>query len=492
MNDTNFNLAKLIRSDCTVVCPNGKILTAEKIHTLKNFYKKKIYEKLNGETVGKTAIIWSNNLDVVIPAITALWELGAAISIYDYDQELIDHPTFKNFYTHIDLIIGPPSVDHCFIDKPHLPALETILSETSWVLEKLDVEPEWIPTVDEFPDVEYTLNKPITKDTLAVVTHANGSTGDVNMIEISHFQAYQTVIDAIALYDFSENDCVMHFKTFWHGSLFLHHGVPGLASTKNHVWFMQQSKKSPTELVQDIVKLCKQYQITKVLLPYDWTNLLSECIGDLSNTSVHTIFSPTPEFMKQIFEKVNPKKIYNSFGSTGVGTVAISETDKNNLENYNPQKFDILNKSVDIKINKYSFDCKHATDIYWRTVNDRIEIVNDALFYKGRNSIIVMDDQEIDITELENFLKNYLPYNQYILVPDFKLNCFYLAFSTNRQPEIKSLDEINTEIRNHFNKSASIKKLNKVVFSSQGMRNSIPLLIWLFQNQKVDDALYLK
>jgi hypothetical protein len=490
MINTNFNLAKLIRPDCTVVCPNGKILTAEKIHVLKNFYKKQIYEKLNGETVGKTAIIWSNNLDVVVPAITALWELGIAISIYDYDRELIDHPTFKNFYTHIDLVIGPPSVDHCFIDKPHVPALEIILSEHQWV-QGIDEEPLWQPTIEEFPDVEYTLNKPITKDTLAIVTHANGSTGDVRMIEISHFQAYQTVKDAITLYDFSEDDCFLHIKTFYHGSLFLHHALPGLMITKNHVWTMHRPK-SVTESVQDIIELCKKYQITKVLLPYNWINSLVECTGNLSNTSIHTIIGPTSELMKQIFEKVNPKKIYNSFGSTGVGTVAISVTDTNNLKNYNPQKFDILNKLVDIKINKYSFDCKHATDTDWRTVNDRIEIVDDVLIYNGRNSTIVIDDQEIDAIELDKFLKNYLPHNQFILVPDYSANCFYLAFSTNRQPEIKSLDEINVQINNHFNKNAFIKKLNKVVFSSQGMYSSIPLLLWLFQNQEVDDALYLK
>jgi hypothetical protein len=72
----SFNLADLIRKDCYIVCPNGRTVSSEYLRTLKNFYKQKIYQGLDGKTVGRVVVIWSNSLDVILPAVQAVWELG--------------------------------------------------------------------------------------------------------------------------------------------------------------------------------------------------------------------------------------------------------------------------------------------------------------------------------------------------------------------------------------------------------------------------------
>jgi len=236
------NLVDYIRSDCSIVLPNGKMIHPHEIQTYKNFYKREIYTKLNGNTVGKVVLIWSNNLDVILPAIKAIWELGAAISVHDFSLNVVAHPLFANFYKHIDVIIGPPLPDSVLLDLPRIYALETKMSYPEYA----DGQPaQEIFQLDStlYPDVTYQLNDTVSGDTVCCITHSSGTTGEPKIIKTTHNTAIDLVQENIKLFEFCSTDRVLHHKTLHHGSLFLNYAIPAFVTTNQHYWTVQKSRR---------------------------------------------------------------------------------------------------------------------------------------------------------------------------------------------------------------------------------------------------------
>jgi hypothetical protein len=480
-----MNLVNYINTDCYIVLPNEKIVDSKQISVLKNFYKQEIYKKTNGKTVGKIVLIWSNNLDVILPAIKAIWELGCAISVHDFSLEIVSHPAFKNFYSYIDIIIGPPLSDVVLPELPHIPALETKMSYIDYECTRLE-SPVWQINSEDYPDKEYQLDHPISGDTICCVTHTSGTTGDPKIIKTSHYSAIKLVNENIKIFKFTENDKILHHKTLHHGSLFLNYAIPGFVSTKHHVWVIQKQAESNIDFIQRCTDLCETNQITKWLIPYRNISLLGLNTvknSDLSKTSLITVMGPTVNELKTIFQKHHPLKVYNNFGCTEIGTIAVSETNQHNINNYNPTMFTEFNSLLDIEIHSNYFCVKYKHSDDWKKIGDIIDISNKKLKWHGRNIYLQFGVEKIQINKIEQWVKKYLNSSEFSLVPDFDLNKLYLAVFNKKFDEL--LSKINTEIQlTDYLKECRFSKISYIEFKTifQGIKPSQPVLLYYFRS----------
>jgi hypothetical protein len=480
-----MNLADYINPECYIVLPNGKVVDKEQISVLKNFYKEEIYKKTNGKTVGKIVLIWSNNVDVILPAIQAIWELGCAISVHDFSLEIVSHPAFKNFYNHIDIIIGPPIADAVLPELPHIPALETKMSFIDYEHDQQE-STIWQLDPNKYPDKEYCLDQPISGETICCVSHTSGTTGDPKIIEISHYSAIQLVKENIRIFKFSNEDRVLHHKTLHHGSLFLNYAVPGFVSTKHHNWVTQKHNESVTEFMQRCVNLCEDFHITKWLIPYRNISLLSSNSvknSDLSKTSLITVMGPSTNELKVIFQKHHPLVVYNNFGCTEVGTIAVSETDQHTIENYDSTVFTEFNSLLDLEIHPTYFRVKYKHTSDWKKIGDIVDLSNKKLKWHGRNTYLEFDGEKIHISKIELWLRKYLNSSEFSLVPDFDRNELYLAVFNEKS--VQMLNNINTEIESvgHL-KKCKFSKISHIKFEEvfQGIKPSQPVLLYYFRN----------
>jgi hypothetical protein len=412
------NLVDYIRPDCCIVLPNQETVYPEEINTYKNFYKKEIYEKLQGKTVGKVALIWSNNLDVILPAIKAIWELGLSISVHDFTLDVVTHPAFKNFYKHIDIIIGPPMANHVLENLPHINALEIKMDYLAYAQ---NLKPNKIFMLDpaEYPDVEYNLDKPIDHNTICCVTHTSGTTGHPKIIGTTHQNAINLVKENIKLFDFSNQDLVLHYKTLHHGSLFLNYAIPAFVTTNHHRWVIQKENEDIVQFVDSCMSICCNEKITK-WLPAN-SNIKTMAGNqvksyDLSHSDIITVAGPSSADMKNIFKKHNPKTVYNNFGCTEIGTIAISKTCISTLDNYQPNKFNIFNELVDLEILPNFFKAKFKNDMEWKNIGDIVTMKDGEFIWHGRNTFLIFKDRQIKTSEIDNWLKGYLNSSAYSLV----------------------------------------------------------------------------
>lgn len=483
------NLVDYIKSDCFIVLPNQQILYPEEINTYKNFYKKEIYEKLQGKTVGKVALIWSNNLDVILPALKAIWELGLAISVHDFRLNVVTHPAFKNFYRHIDIIIGPPESSYVLDNLPHINALETKMNYPAYS-KNLDPEEVFLLEPTQYPDVEYKLDKAIDKHTICCVTHSSGTTGEPKIIGTTHETAINLVNENIKMFGFFDQDRVLHYKTLHHGSLFLNYAIPAFFATNHHRWVIAKASEDPVQFAKTCMSICHSEKITKWMPDYQSVkNMALDKMEsyDLSNTDVITVIGPSSFEMKKIFEKHKPKTVYNNFGCTEIGTIAISKTQTSNLDSYEPRKFNIFNQLVDLEIFPNFFKAKFKNDKEWKTVGDIVSMSNGEFFYHGRNTFLFFDGQQVNISEIDKWLKNYLNSTAFALVPDFERNCMYLAIFDHSLKHI-TLESLNQDLAQTSNLNACwISKLQFVEFDTVllGIKPSQPVLLSYFRGIEI-------
>lgn len=484
------NLSNLFRPDCVIYCPNGRVVSSEYLHTLTNVYKKNLYEKLNGKTVGKVGLIWSNQLDVILPCIKAMWQMGCVVSVHDYQEKIATHPAFTNFYKHVDFVVGTPYAQEILPHLPHLPAPETELEYLSYI----NQQPEnslYHFLASDFPDVEYVLDQPLTGNSVAVVSHTSGTTGDPKIFGISHCDAINLVKENIDIFNFKEDDRVGHLKTLHHGSLFLNYAIPAFATSKHHYWFLETYKPifESKEFLQASMQFCYDNRLTKMLIHYPFlseNNFDNITPLDVNVTELITIVGPEPHLMNKLFDTFNPACIYNNFGCTEIGSVAVSRTTKENLNNYSPIKFSRINSLIDIKPQSHSFLIKYKTDTNWKEIGDIIEINDDGLNYYGRNTQINIDDTLFDIGKITRFLTTDIQLSNFSLVPDFTLGQLYLAFYQTYEHKKYPLDLINSQLSTAFGPKLTISKvccfnLNQIF---NGMKPSQPLLLYAFRNQE--------
>lgn len=478
------NLVDYIRSDCSIVLPNGQTLYPHEIQAYKNFYKKELYTKLQGNTVGKVVLIWSNNLDVILPAIKAIWELGAAISVHDFSINVVTHPLFKNFYRHIDLIIGTPEAKLVLPNLPHINALETKMSYPSYA----DGQPEQeIFPLDYtlYTDVDYQLNDIVSDDTICCVTHTSGTTGEPKIVKTTHRVAIDLVQENIKLFEFHSNDRVLHHKTLHHGSLFLNYAVPAFITTNQHYWTVQKTNESVVAFMERCLNLCHEEKLSKWLIPYRYISELGHpniksC--NISFTSLITAVGPSQHEMKSIFSKHNPAAVYNNFGCSELGTLAISKTQLDNIDEYAPNKFTKINSLIDWEVFPTFFKAKFNIETEWKTIGDIVKFSDGIFFWEGRNTSLTFNQQKVPVSALEQWCRTYLKTFAFSLVPDFEINSVYIALF-DRNVTV-TLDELNQAIQSSDKfKDCFFSKLDYIEFKDviQGIKPSQPVLLSYFR-----------
>jgi hypothetical protein len=480
-----MNIVNYIRPTCQITLPNGNVVSSDEILVLKNFYKKEIYEKLNGRTIGKVILIWSNNLDVILPAIKAIWELGCAISVHDFSIDVVSHPLFKDFYNHIDLIIGPPIADDVLPNLPHVNALETKMSYVDYENNRTE-EPVYKINPENYPSIDYKLDSVVDGDTVCCVTHSSGTTGVPKIIKIDHKTAIELVKENIKIFNFSSLDRVLHYKTLHHGSLFLNYAVPAFFTTDNHYWIVQKTHETVNEFMNRSLDLCVTEKLTKWLIPY--RNISNLSLGELKkqslpNISLITVMGPSESEMKTIFEKYNPTAVYNNFGCTEIGTIAVSVTNSENIDDYRPHVFNHFNSLLDLQVCEENFRVKYKSDRDWKVIGDIISIDNSVLVWHGRNSSLTFNGIKTRISSINAWIKNYLQSQHFALVPDFDINQLYLAVFDDKYKNLTA-NEINSTLSlSDELKHCVLSKVDFIEFEKvyQGIKPSQPVLLFYFR-----------
>lgn len=489
MKQPACNLADIIRDDCVIHCPNGKTVSADYIKVLTNVYKKNIYEQLDQKTVGKVGLIWSNKLDTVLPCIKAMWKLGCVVSVHDYREEIVRHPAFKSFYSHIDFVVGTPDSYEIFPDLPHIPAPETQLEFLAYITEKPEKEIHQF-SQEDFPDIEYKLDKTLDSECLAVVSHTSGTTGYPKIFGISHHDAINLVYENVKIFNFNQNDRIGHFKTLHHGSLFLNFALPAFAQCSEHFWFIDDKKTfvDSNRRLSAAMQFCADNNLTKFMIHYpfflnDHHLRLSDPI-DVSETNIISTISPSESFMRNFFQKFNPASVYNNFGCTEIGTIAVSQTTRQNLSSYRPNRFDVINGIIDINPGESSFWVKYKTQKKWREIGDVIALVDNGLIFHGRNNKIKLHGKNYEISAINDALQK-IGCKNFSLVPDFENHMLYLAFFRQTEYDEFSMQYVNNELAKLFDHLPIISKSNCFTIDTvmQGIKPSQPLLIYAFRNQ---------
>lgn len=473
------NLVDFIRSDCSIVLLDGRVLEPHDIENCKNYYKKAIHKCLQGNTVGKVALIWTNDLDVILPAIKAMWELGVAISVHDFNLKVVTHPMFKNFYSHIDLIIGGGlDSDQVLQNIPHI---KPIRNSKGYVFSENNLLEDVVP------------NKPVTGETICCVTHTSGTTGEPKIVATSHQTAIELVQENIRLFEFKSTDCVLHHKTLHHGSLFLNYAIPAFCTTNQHVWVssdLVHNRQDWLIFLQECAQKCQDLKITKWLLPY---RLISDLASpdiesyDLSQTSLITVVGPSPGEMQIIFDRHQPRAVYNNFGCTEIGTLVVSKTQKDSIEQYSPTQFTNFNQLVDWEIHSSFFKCKFKIDKEWQSIGDIIEISNGTLFWHGRNIELTFNNKKIKVSAIQQWTTQYLKTTAFSLVADFDLNRLYLAIF-DKSLDYVTIDSINCELKKFSGlEDCAFDKLQLINFEdvAMGIKPSQPVLLWYFRGLPV-------
>lgn len=460
MNLNITNVVELIRDDC-VIGHKNQVFGVNDIENFKKFLKNKIYHRFQGKTVNKTVIIWSNNLTVILPAVKAIWELGANVAVHDINVGYTNHPEFKNFYNFLDLIIREPVGYDPFPDK-------------------LSIDVGKYDKNISYNDHDCAPNQPVTLDTVAVKTHSSGTTGTPKIIDITHKDAIRIVNNVIKIFNFDHTDRVLHYKTLHHGSLFLNYAIPAFATSSQH-WWITNPFKNQREFLTSVLSMIEKEKITKFLIPYNWVRELPSLESvDLSGLSIITVQGPTSSEIEEIFNKFNPLKVINNFGCTEVGTMFISITNKSNLFNYNPNRFDLVIDQLEYQIEPTFLKVRYP-DMPWQILADCFVKENNILWWRGRSISITVDNTQIDFSRLTPFLENYYGTIKFSIVPDFEKNKLYLAVYDQKIPI--DLAQINSVIADHLGEKYKVSQISyvdpgKINF---GMKPSAPLLLYMFR-----------
>jgi hypothetical protein len=266
----------------------------------------------------------------------------------------------------------------------------------------------------------------------------------------------------------------------------LNYAIPGFVSTKHHIWATKKQNESVTEFMQRCVNLCEDFFVTKWLIPYKNISLLcsdSVANSDLSKTSLITVMGPNTHDLKVIFQKHHPLVVYNNFGCTEVGTIAVSETDQHTIENYDPTVFTEFNSLLDLEIQSTYFQVKYKHTNDWKKIGDIIDVSNKKLKWHGRNTYLEFGGEKIHISKIEFWLRKYLNSSEFSLVPDFDRNELYLAVFNEKS--VQDLNNLNIEIESvEYLKKCKFSKISYIKFEKvfQGIKPSQPVLLYYFRN----------
>ena len=475
------NIAEYFRKDITIVLPNGRTVSSDYLKTLKNFYKQQLYTKLDGKTVGKSVFIGgTNNFDVIVPAVQAIWELGANIAVHEFSYDLWNHPDFAGYFDHISALIAPPDLDQVMPHIPHIPAHETVCSLMDYKYDRPE-QPVWQLQSEDYPDTDYELDQPTGLHTPCMVSFSASSyAGELTAID--HGTVIDMVHEQIRLGDFNQHDRVLHFKTLHHSSMFLNFGVPALITTSVHYYTMQKRSQNQLTHLESCMRLCQEHGLTKYLVPYDNIKLLAASAVDdvdLPQTSLFTIIGPSSDEMVEILKRFNLKDVYVNFGCYEIGAIAYSITNKNNMQDYSPHKFTYVNQLIDLEPELYCFRVKYKKNTQWNYASDVVELSSGQFHWHKRNTVFEFGHAPVDLTQVTKYLQQTFNTTDFFLVPDYKYQNLYLAWYDLNVD--LSLSDINREMQTKF-PGCQVHKMKQISITTESKPN-IPMLLHIFRKR---------
>lgn len=474
-----INASEIIGLDYTII-HGENIYGSKDIDKAAAYYKQSLYETFQGKTVGKVIHLWTNEFFHIVAALKASWELGCTIFAADYNPGYFQIPEFKNFHDFIDVVIGHkdthvnPSKDVC-PNKPHI------------YIEHWDRELS--------SKTDYVLDQALDHNTPAVITHTSGTTGFPKLRYFSHQQVINIAQFEREMNQIDSSDVGMHIKTLHHGSLFLNFALPLLTVCKTHHCIHNYhvrdniTSTDPRLFLQYQLEYAVKNNITKFMIPYNWIRFLPEVepIDLEQKVSIHTIVGPPNDEMRIILEKFNPKNVTNMWGCTEVGSVFHSVTDKQNVESYNPNHFEIVNPYIDYTINPDHLLLKWKTDSEWNKIADKFVQHDQYLQWLGRTSTININDHAVSISRLKDFIEQKFDTVHFAIVPDYELNLLYLAVFDQR---LEDLDQINHQVVTELGHDYKLSQIVKCDYGKHlhGMKPSQPLLLYMFRNRQSQHA----
>jgi len=237
--------------------------------------------------------------------------------------------------------------------------------------------------------------------------------------------------------------------------------------------------------MEKCLNLCRTEKISKWLIPYRYISELSRSTiapCDISSTSLITAVGPSRNEMQLIFNNHHPAAIYNNFGCTELGTLAISKTQHNTISEYAPDRFTIINELIDWEIFPTFFKAKFKTENDWKIIGDIVKFSNGVFFWEGRNTVLTFNQHQIKVSDIEKWVRTYLKTSSFSLVPDFEFNLLYIAiFDKNLNTTLNDLNQ-DLQLTNKF-KSCFFSKLDFIEFKDivQGIKPSQPVLLSYFR-----------
>ena len=461
-------LHDMIRPDVTIYQAHKDLqFDADYLENLENFLMPRIYEACEGRTVGKTCVIWSNDLPLILPSLRAAWKLGMAVAVHDINVGYTDHPAFKDFYDFLDLIVVPDEATNSFFQDKKIVGCRNFDPAT------------------RYPKIDPVLDRPIDANTVAVRTHSSGTTGFPKIIDITHDTARGIVEHVVKLFQFDASDRPLHLKTLHHGSLFLNYALPLLTVCRDHYWIATPKGVSKSVITHQCLQVCSEKKLTAWLVPQGLIDRIVDCAAvscpDLSLISIKGV---AKDNLEVLLRKFRIKQFCNLWGCTEIGAMFLSKTSLANLVDYNPNRFDIRNDFVDHEIHDDFVKARHRSSDTWHIIGDRFMEVDDGhiLWWLGRTTHLNIDEQIVDVNVLCQTLTDFYHTANFVVVPDFEMNQLYLAVFDEQIPV--HAQQINDTISPVLGSGYRVAMVTRVPESTIdfGMKPPQPLLLYMFRN----------
>lgn len=465
------NASDLIRSDLTLHgLSNRKTYTSKEIDNATNFLKQQIVKSLNGDTLNKLIYIDTNDFFIVVCGLKAAWSLGCGIFVNDNNPRVRELPYFQEFYKQIHLTILPHT------SSTSITTLTKCISFGDYDSTKLYTETE---NVEFDPD-----------NTTAYAVTSSGTINDPRLIKHTHTQTL-AVSNLLASYmNADESSRPFHFKTLHHSSLFVSFGLPLLSKCSTHWYgdfnnYWNFTEFSEIQRMEWLLNTLKSYKLTHFLCPYNWIRHMVNIQSiDFENlVTLLTINGNTDTEMIDLFKRFNPKQVINNFGCSEIGTMFLSKTTKDNVNNYNPNKFYDVAPYLDYEIFPDFIKVKHKTETQWLDLADRFTQEGKNIWFYGRSQVFKNNNIEISLSVLQQFLEKQYQTIEFNIVPDYKKEKLYLAIYDNSMPD---LEVINFDIREHLSGDYVIDKILNIEYLAvaHGMKVNNPLLLWKFRSMQ--------
>jgi anthranilate/para-aminobenzoate synthase component II len=467
------NASELLKLDYKIIRGN-KTYTRDDLDRAVGFFKKQLVVACDGKTVGKTVFIHTNEFFYIVASLQSAWELGCTVFAADYNPLYGQIPEFKKFHDFIDVVIGhgpghPQDTTKFFDHRPHV-----------WI-------EDWDPTVPVETYKNCYPDQPVTSTHKAVTTHTSGTTGFPKLVHFTHYQVITRAKSAKIMINAEPEEICMHVKTLHHGALFLDYALPLLSICLQHHCLHNLLQGELEEYLTAQLTYVKQHNINRIIIPYDWIrNLPNITAIDLNyQVSINTILGPTDKEMQMIFSLFNPKQIINMWGCTELACVFRSCTNAENLENYNPNRFEPINPDVDYEIHDNYLNVKWKDGNQWHKLADIFKQEGSYVFWYGRTQTMLIDNNLIELPKIKSWIEETFNSKEFAVVPDYELNQLYLAHCGPSIPNNISL--INEDMAKSLGVHYKFSKMKEFVEYRRlmaGMKISQPILLYMFRNLK--------